>query len=210
MKRAILIKLVVLLSLVVPLVGAVSCSAGGADTLRELALEWLSAHAVDVAKYTFTGRSGDDEVDAVLGARAVMDNMNAAEQLMQEGRQNHDLDKMEQAVEKRGGDYTYRVSYGTELLRQGRAEDAVSQFDAADAAVEQYGNAYSEDYAIRGIDELGQLQAEFDKNGFASSDQCQAYYQQLSYYYGLRYAQTNQAFFQEQMQRFDDLAAGCK
>lgn len=164
----------------------------------DVAMSWAQEHAYDVARYTVWGRSGDAEVDAVMGARDVVKNLQEADQLMEEGRAENDLTKMEQAVEKRPGDYTYRVSYGTALLQSGDTAEAEAQFVAADTAITSYGSQYVQDYATQGIDELGALRPGFEKHGFATKQQCQAYYTRLAYFYGLRYQEARESYFQSQ------------
>ena len=203
-------KLLVVLVLVPLMLGLVACDAGDIAFLRAMALEWAASHAGDLLKYGIIGRSGNDEVDAVMDAKHVIDNIQAADKLMEEGRETGDLTKMEQAIKKRPGDYTYRVSYGSELMRNGRTDDAVSEFEAADQAASQYGPAHVERYAIQGIDELSLAGQQFEQKGFANTAQCQAYNQRMSYFYGLRHQQTGQSFFQEQQSSFAARALACQ
>ncbi len=175
----------------------------------EIAMDWAREHALEVGKYTFTGSSGNAEVDAVLGARDVITNLNAADDLMQQGRQEGDLDKMEQAVEMRPGDYTYRVSYATALLQNGDSQLAQEEFAAADQAVGDYSADHAQTYATQGIDELGALRPGFEKNGFDSPEQCQLYYGRMAYFYEIRMA-TGEAFFEQQRDHYLALKGSCQ
>lgn len=203
-------KRIVALALAALMLVTVGCDAESRQFVIDLALEWAKEHAYDVGKYTLTGRSGDDEVDAVLGARDMITNLQEADKLMEEGRAAGDLSKMEQAVEKRPGDYTYRVSYGAALLQSGDTAEAEAQFVAADTAVTSYGSQHVQDYATQGIDELGALRPGFERNGFATKQQCQAYYNRLAYFYGLRYQEARESYFQSQQTLYTGLAQGCK
>ena len=203
-------KRIVALALAALMLAAVGCDAESRQFVIDLALSWAAEHAVDIGKYTFLGRSGDAEVDAVMGARDVITNIQAADKLMEEGRANNDLTKMEQAIKKRPGDYTYRVSYGTALLQGGSWEEAEDQFTAADAAITSYGSQHVQDYAIQGIDELGALRPGFEENGFATKQQCETYYGRLAFFYGLRYQEAQQSFFQDQQTLYTGLAESCK
>lgn len=186
------------------------CGAEGRSFLLDLAVSWAAEHAGDVTLYTLTGRSRSAEVDAVLGAKDVVQNMMAADQLMDQGRQENDLTKMEQAVKKRPGDYTYRASYGTALLQAGRGQDAEAQFMAADQAAKNYGGEHRQLNAIAGIDELGALRPGFEQNGFVDRLQCQAYYDQMAHLYDVRFEGTKQTFFQDQAVHYRALAAACE
>lgn len=203
MKRRVIVLVLVALMLA-------GCGPEGRALLQELAWSWAKEHAGDVARYTFTGRSNSAEVDAVLGARDAVQNMMNADQLMEEGRKENDLSKMEQAVEKRPGDYTYRASYGAALLRAGQGQEAEDQFVAADKAAERYGAGHRQQNAIAGIDELGAMRAGFEVNGFKNRSQCQAYYDQLAYLYDVRWQGTKQDFFFEQAAHYREMAAACE
>jgi hypothetical protein len=201
---------IVALALAALMLFTVGCDAESRQFIIDLALEWAKEHAIDVGKYTLLGRSGDDEVDAVMGARDVIANLQEADKLMEEGRAKGDLTKMEQAVEKRPGDYTYRVSYGAALLRSGNAAEAEAQFVAADTAVTSYGSQHVQDYATQGIDELGALRPGFQTNGFATQQQCETYFKRLAYFYGLRYQEAQESYFQSQQTLYARLAESCR
>jgi hypothetical protein len=185
------------------------CAPEDRQLIIDIALSWAAEHAGEIASYGLLGTSGNDEVDAVLDARSVIDNINTADRLMEEGRAEGDLSKMEEAIEKRPGDYTYRVSYGAALLKNGDATEAEAQFAAADEAVVDYSGDHAQSYAIQGIDELGALGPEFEKNGFKDKAQCQTYCGQMAYFYEIR-AVTGPSYFQEQHDRFQAQKAACQ
>lgn len=189
----------------------VGCDAEMRAFVVDLALAWMAENAVDTAKYAVWGRSGNDEVDAVMEAKGVVDEIQEADQLMEEGREENDLGKMQQAVDKRPGDYTYRVSYGAALLKEGYSQDATSQFDAADDSVlNNYGGYHIQEYAIQGIEELSPLRADLEANGFENKQQCETLYGRLSFFYDLRYARTGEDYFEQQRERFAEQAGMCQ
>ena len=202
-------KRIVALALSALMLFLTGCSAEDRQILIDIALSWAREHAAEIVSYGLWGSTGNDEVDAVLGARSVIDNLNSADQLMEEGRETGDLSKMEEAIEKRPGDYTYRVSYAATLLQSGDAAEAEAQFAAADEAVVKYGGDHSQEYAIQGIDELGALRSGFEKNGFASKAQCQTYYGRMAYFYEIRMV-TGERFFEQQRDHYIALKAACQ
>lgn len=203
-------KLIVALAMVTLMLLVTGCDAEGRQFIIDLALSWAAENAASIGAYTLWGSSGNAEVDAVMDARDVINNINEADRLMEEGRQENDLSKMEEAIEKRPGDYTYRVSYGAALLKAGRTNDAEGQFTAAEDAVKVYGGDHEQLWAIEGIDNLGALRPEFEKNGFVDAQQCQAYYSQLAHFYRVRHSGTQQAYFQTQATQYESLAQACK
>jgi hypothetical protein len=194
-------KRIVAIALLALMILLTACSAEDRQIFIDIARSWAAEHAVEIGSYTVFGTTGNDEVDAVLDARGVIDNINAADQLMEEGRKEGNLTKMEEAVEKRPGDYTYRVSYGAALLQQGDAAEAEAQFAAADAALGNYSSDHAQTYATQGIDELGALRWGFEKNGFASIAQCQTYYGRMAYFYQIR-AATGDSYFDQQKNHY--------
>jgi hypothetical protein len=199
----------IVIALIALMLFMTGCSADDQQILIDIAISWAAEHASEIAAYGVFGTTGSDEVDAVLDARSVINNINAADQLMEEGRKEGDLSKMEEAIEKRPGDYTYRTSYAAALLQNGDAAEAEAQFAAADEALLDYSSDHAQTYAIQGIDELGMLQPGFEKNGFTSKEQCQTYYGRMAYFYEIREA-TGEQFFQDQNERFLALKASCK
>jgi hypothetical protein len=201
MRESIARKLLVILLLMPMLVTLVACSEEDISILRDIALLWAAENAGSILKWKLGFETGDSEVDAVMEAKGVIDNMKEAEKLMEEGRQEDDIEKMAQAVDKRPGDYTYRVSLAAELMQQGYSSDALDQFDAGYQAAQQYGGAYhAERYTIQAIDELSLAGQTIQQNGFKDKEQCRSYYIQMGRLYGQRFEQTGQAFFQEQQQ----------
>lgn len=202
-------KRIVLVVLVAMMLFLTSCSGEDRQVLIDIAISWAAEHAGEMASYGLWGTSGNDEVDAVLEARSVINNINGADQLMEEGRKEGDLSKMEQAIEQRPGDYTYRTSYAAALLQNGNTEGAEVQFVAAEDALTNYSSDHAQNYAIQGIDELGALRPAFEKNGFDSKDQCQTYYGRMAHFYEIRMA-TGDSFFEQQRNHYLASKDGCQ
>jgi len=134
-------------SLIVGLVMAASilegCTQKDWQLLREWRDEWMEEHNLRVtddqgefdlgraigAGINYLVSERDPEVEAALGAYTVIDNINRSDKLMEEGRQNRDAEKMDQAIQNRPGDWTYRTSRGALAIEHGDVETAQQQFD---------------------------------------------------------------------------------
>ena len=178
------------------------CEGEDRQLLIDLALEWARENAVDIGAYTLWGRSGNDEVDAVMDARDVIATINGADQLMEQGRADGDLEKMQEAIELRPGDYTYRTSYATALLKSGDVAGAQAQFDASAEALGAYGEGHITAAAAQGVDELEALEPYFQQNGFVSEDQCWTYYERLAFYYRSLATEEPEAGYQGQVEYY--------
>ena len=172
-----------------------SCTPDDKAFLRGLAQEWMTEHNVNPANedgsINILGglnliaqavgvRTRDPEVEAVMNAYTVIDNINRSDQLMEEGRQNRDPAKMDQAINNRPEDWTYRSSRGALALEQGDVTTAKQQFAEAEAIVHR-GNIDYIWYAKQGISDLQSLPGAEHINYGAP---CRAYYEQLSYLQG--------------------------
>ncbi len=183
-------------SLIVGLIIAASilegCTQKDWQLLRGWRDEWMEEHNLRVtddqgefdlgraigAGINYLVSERDPEVEAALGAYTVIDNINRSDKLMEEGRQNRDAEKMDQAIQNRPDDWTYRTSRGALALEQGDVDAAQEQFDVADAIVQQ-GNIDPAWYANQGISDLQSIPGAEHINYGAP---CRAYYEQLSYY----------------------------
>jgi hypothetical protein len=77
--------------------------------------------------------TGDDEVDAILGAKKVLDNLAKAEKLMEEGSKEHNPSKIDEAIQLRPADFTYRARRAAFALADNDLKTAVKQLDAGDS-----------------------------------------------------------------------------
>jgi len=170
-----------------------SCTPDDKAFVRGLAQEWMTEHNVNPANedgsinimggLNLVGQAAglttrDPEVEAVMNAYTVIDNINQSDQLMEEGRDNRDPAKMDQAINNRPGDWTYRTSRGALALEQGDVTTAQQHFVAADAIVQQ-GNIDPVWYANQGISDLQSIPGAEHYN---YGEPCRVYYEQLSYY----------------------------
>jgi len=191
------------------------CEGEDLQILIDMAFIWAQENAIDIAKYGITGSSGNDEVDAIMDARGVIQNVNAADQLMEQARLDHlrgepdAIEKMQQAVELRPGDYTYRVSLSTALLRDGDVTGAAEERDAAMAALGEYGPGHVQAAAAQEVEELEGMEYYFGWAGFESVAQCQAYYDRLSEAYGTLGDQTNERGYFDQAVYYRSMERSC-
>jgi hypothetical protein len=155
-----------------------------------------------------TGRTGDDEVDAVLDAYEMIKNLNEADKLMDKGRQERDPAAMDQAIQRRPGDWTYRVSRAALALEQGDW-----------ATYEQQTGAAAQTVGERGIDPLwyanqniGDLEPVRDKlaaSGWPDKEQCIQVNQALATHYSQRSALTGSAEDLARVEEAKSLIAAC-
>lgn len=191
MKAAILRALITVMIVAVSFLE--SCTPEDKAFVQSLAQEWMTEHNVNptnedgginaggiinIGAQLLGVRNRDPEVEAVMNAYTVIDNINRSDQLMEEARRGRDAEKMNQAINNRPGDWTYRTARGALALEHGDVDTAQQQFAAADAIVHQ-GNINPTWYANQGISELQSIPgAEHINYG----EPCRAYYEQLSYY----------------------------
>jgi len=170
-----------------------SCTPDDRAFVRGLAQEWMTEHNVNPTKedgsldvggiinigaQVLGVRDRDPEVEAVMNAYTVIDNINQSDNLMEEGRRDRDPAKMDQAINNRPGDWTYRTSRAALALENGDVDTAQQQFAAADAIVQQ-GGIDPTWYANQGISDLQSVPGAEHYN---YGPTCRAYYEQLSYY----------------------------
>jgi len=170
-----------------------SCTPDDRAFVRGLAEEWMREHNVNptekdgsinvggiinIGAQLLGVRDRDPEVEAVMNAYTVIDNINQSDQLMEEGRRDRDPAKMDQAINNRPGDWTYRTSRGALALEQGDVDTAQQQFAAADAIIQDR-NIDPTWYANQGISDLQSVPGAEHYN---YGPICRTYYEQLSYY----------------------------
>ena len=142
---------------------------------------------INLGSRVLIGSTGDDETDAVINAYEVIDTLHKADELMAEGSRNRDASKMDEAIELRPGDWTYRVARAGLALEQGDVGQAVKQIEAA-----QIGGQ-----GAPPLDFLDQSIAEFEKvenrigGKFKSDEQCFELYGGLASLYRERSTHTN-------------------
>lgn len=183
--------------LVVLAIGLLVCGCEGEDSqaLIDLALEWARENWASLALDAIGGTTGDEVRDAILDSHELLDDISKADRLMEEGRAEGNLQKMENAVEMRPGDYTYRVSYATELVKSGDWQTAREEYELTAQVLEDYPEDHTVAAARQSADELVALQPYFSQNGFQSDDHCLYYFTRLSAAYRtLGEAEGNQGY----------------
>jgi len=155
-----------------------------------------------------TGRSGDEEADAVLDAYEVVSNMHEADKLMDKGRQERDPAAMDQAIQRRPGDWTYRVSRAALALEQG---DWTTYSQQTGAAAQIVGERNIDPlwYTNQNIQDLEPVQATLAASGWPDKEQCIQLNQALATHYLQRYALTRAAADLAQVEAAKSLVAAC-
>ena len=155
-----------------------------------------------------TGSTGDDEADAVLDAYEVIRNLNEADKLMDKGRQERDPAVMDQAIQRRPGDWTYRVSRAALALEQG---DWTAYTEQTGAAAQIVGERGIDPlwYTNQNIQDLEPVQAKLAASGWPNKEQCIQVNQALATHYRQRHALTASADARAQAEAAESLAAAC-
>jgi hypothetical protein len=142
-----------------------------------------------------TGSVGDEETDAVLDAYEVIDNIHKADKMMDEGREERDASKMDQAIKMRPGDWTYRYSRAGLALEQGD----LAQYNAQVAAAAEASQGKDPLWvANQHIGELEKVEDRLALGGFTSADQCRQLYGALYQQYNQRADLTNSSADRDQ------------
>jgi hypothetical protein len=156
-----------------------------------------------------TGRSGDEEADAVLDAYEVISNLHEADKLMDKGRQERDATAMDQAIQRRPGDWTYRVSRAALALEQGDWT-AYEQQTASAAQTVGERNIDPLWYTNQSIGDLEPVQGKLAASGWPDKVQCVKLNQDLAAHYRLRHALTGSAADLAQAEAAESLVATCR
>lgn len=160
--------------------------------------------AANIGRRALTGRSGDDEVDAVLDAYEVVSNIHQADQLMEQGRRLGDAEAMDQAIASRPGDWTYRTSRAALALATGDTATYQEQQDQAQQIVQSRG-IDPVWYHQQSIQDLGQVAGEIE-----TSEQCEAILRQMALHYAELFDLTGNPTYADQSQNaLDQATRGC-
>jgi hypothetical protein len=152
---------------------------------EEGGIDWQGAW--NLGTRIVTGSVGDEETDAVLDAYQVIDTIHQADKLMDEGRDERDASKMDQAIKMRPGDWTYRVTRAGLALEQGDLTQYSAQVDAAAQASQGKDPLW---VANQHIGEFEKVENKLATSGFTSADQCRQVYGALFDQYSRRAALT--------------------
>ena len=179
-------KALVLVVLAALLLSTAGCSLQA--ELMALALEFWPEYLA----YKLKGTSGIPEVDAVLEAKSQLDVIDKADKLVEEGRREGDLSKVQQAMRMRPGDWRYGFQAGALLLEQGDVDGADDYFlraeyggqtgvETANPAIAGEGHVYPKSqYAIEVLEDSRQ---KMQDHGWNSRAQCEYTYDRLIWHY---------------------------
>jgi hypothetical protein len=155
-----------------------------------------------------TGRTGDDEADAVLDAYEVIKNLNEADKLMDKGRQQRDAAAMDQAIQRRPEDWTYRVSRAALALEQWDWEGYIQHATAANQTVGERGIDMVW-FTNQNIRDLEQVQRNLAASGWPNKEQCAQVNGELATYYMQRASLTGSTDDLVRIEEAKSLIAAC-
>ena len=149
--------------------------------------------------------TGDDEIDAILNAKKVIDKFTAAEKLIEEGAKERNPAKMDEAIKLRPQDWTYRTKRAALAIEQGDLKTAVSQMDAADAIPK--GKRAQRHYVNSAIADLEALKTD---GPWKSTDQCWLFYTSLAAKYEALAGLTGKLSDTTQAETYRGMADRCR
>ncbi len=186
-------KILLILVCVWSLLGAVGCEALYMIIpefyLMQLVQEWAEADVPRHGLSSATGRTGQSDVDAVLGTGDLVSKVEASDKLVEEGMATGDPAKIDQAIANRPTDWSYRVSRASLAIEQNDVTTFTAQLQ--EAKTQQVKNGDSEiSFAKRTARELRAAIPKIEKDGWDSRGQCEALYGGLATQFGFLYQQT--------------------
>ncbi len=149
MKNRKIIPFLLLLLLLLPLLSACQ-DTEMLDFLVELAVEWAQEKGiltaennvdwVQVGSYqlqrAWSGTTGDNELDAALEAGPVVHNFHQADKLSEQGLEEGDVSKIDQAITLRPDDWSYYDKKAAVLLKQGNVQEAERSLEESEWLVD--------------------------------------------------------------------------
>lgn len=191
MKKIMLGLLALLLAM--PLLGCGLLEPDQEQMVQEFFVEWYGGQIRRQAWATLTG-TRDPESEAVIGASMVIMNLHEADKLMEEGRRDEDPTKMDQAIQRRPEDWTYRVSRAALALQQDDLDTYAQQSEAAEAIVEA--NAIDPLWHTRRtVSDLEYAESRLRMEGWKSPKQCLQLYLALESEYTRLHEATGDAAY---------------
>lgn len=122
-----------------------------------------SVNKANALKRVFGISTGDTGADAVLDAGMVVKNFADADNLLNQGIDNHDIKKIDSAIAMRPGDYTYINERGAMNYFDGQQQAAQKDFASADTVAAGYGKAAVK---LNINSRINSLKTEYDKAVF--------------------------------------------
>jgi len=181
----------VLTLLVGTLFGISGCNFEDLD-YQQILMDVLQMYGKEIAAYKIWGTSGDPGVDAVMQARDTINQIGEADALMEEAWEQGDPLVMEQAIEIRPRDWTYRVDAASLYLAQNEIGAAEEHLRAADKVVPD-DPAAKDRHAFQVIQNFEDIKASGDTEGYTSLEQCNKVHDELIHYYDQRWTISGQS-----------------
>jgi hypothetical protein len=178
-------KSMLILSVAFILIFLQGCTLNDEEFLWDFALAWAEANPISAASRALTGSSGDDQVDAALDAYDSIKSLREADKLMERGKVFRDFTDMDDAIDKRPNDWSYRVSRSVLHLEFGdidRFED--DRWEAEELAADSPGGLSQLNDQM-----IAELKDYLDRRR-PSGDQCRNAHRVLSNEYNSRYNRT--------------------
>lgn len=127
--------------------GSTGCGTAYEDLIIGILVEWADAHdinpsdvggAANLAKRAASGSTGDEEADAAIGLVKTIHDVQVGDRLMDEGERlraegkpEAAAKKMDEAIEKRPDDFSYRILRGALALEVGDTRSSQKQHGEA-------------------------------------------------------------------------------
>lgn len=146
--------------------------------------------APELLGYKIMGTTGDETLDALLQAKALLDNIDAADALMKQAREQDDPDLMEEAIALRPDDWHYRLDAAKMNLAQNDLEAAERHLTAAENALPPDDYEVQLEHSIEVIEQFEGIKGAGDADGYTSVEQCQMVHDQLVRNYNRQWSLT--------------------
>jgi hypothetical protein len=181
MRTTVLRKAMLCLLLLALLLSATACD--DRAMLAELGARFLP----EILAYKFGGSTGNLSLDALLGAKTMLDRIDQADTLMEQGWENGDPAKMEEAIALRPTDWNYRVDAASMYLAQDDVEATERHLRAAEEALPDDATAQLQ-HSQKIIDQFESIKESGDEEGYTSLEQCIKVHGELVKYYNRQWA----------------------
>jgi len=195
-----------LLAILILMTSLTSCAEEGKELLKGFVQEWINTKfdidttdtsawgrataGVQIAELLARGSTGNPDADAALGTVKMVINFAQAESLMDQGRKKDDPALMDQAIELRPDDWSYRVSRATLALKDDqlgiqdanleRAGELVRKENNKASALRYYTQQINEVEAYKNSGELDRDRLEVQVEAYAQLYWCYYYRSQIT------------------------------
>ncbi len=179
------VKLLLLIFVVLFSTLLTGCSAADEEMLNAFILDYIVSNMDKIAARKIFGGSGDDWVDASLDIKEVMDELNKADKLMEQGLRDNDPAKMDEAISLRPDDWSYRTQRAAYALENGDVNTFQEHFDHANGLFEDDDTGQLS-YLNDAIEQFEDLENRTDLSLDGSQADCSTLYTTLSQLYADR------------------------